>query len=250
MDPAHPTLEETAAFAGMLHASQADLAGAPYFGHLARVTRHLLRLFPDATLAERHAAWLHDAFEDTPCTAAELAQRGYDPLIVSIISAVTKTDDGRPYDAWIAELGESGFVSAMRVKLADLSDNADPARLALLPQEKAASLGHRYARAMDTLQAALARHSRWTDDDNLGAAAHVQLTLTIEPVAYSALEWAAQIADRTVEAFVVEESLFLAEMLIAAGADNVPLARKRRATGAPLLQAFARPPRMQRPGGQ
>lgn len=155
MDEDHPTLEETAAFAGMLHATQTDKAGMPYIGHLARVSRHLLRLFPDATLAERHAAWLHDSLEDTPTTAEDLAARGYDPAVVAIVIALTKPDDVPSYQAWIERLAAGGFVSAMRVKLADLSDNGDPVRLAKLPPEKAQSLMQRYGRAMATLSAAL-----------------------------------------------------------------------------------------------
>ncbi|MDD3447170.1 MAG: HD domain-containing protein [Zavarzinia sp.] len=151
----HPTLEETAAFAGMLHARQTDKAGAPYLGHLARVSRHLLRLFPDATVAERHAAWLHDAIEDTPTTAADLLERGYGADIVAIVTALTKTESGSSYQDWIEQMAASGFVPAMRVKLADLSDNSDPARLAQLPPDRAASLAARYERAKETLVAAL-----------------------------------------------------------------------------------------------
>ena len=46
----------------------------------------------------------------------------------------------------------------MRVKLADLTDNSDPARLALLPEDRARPLARRYERAKATLEAALKAH--------------------------------------------------------------------------------------------
>ena len=155
---AHPTIEETAALAGSLHAGQTDKSGAPYIGHLARVSRHLVRLFPGASAAERHAAWLHDALEDTPTTADDLARLGYDPAVIAIVAAVTRTPGTDTYQQRIEALAGSGFVSAMRVKLADLTDNSDPARLALLPEDRARPLARRYERAKATLEAALKAH--------------------------------------------------------------------------------------------
>lgn len=153
----HPSIEETAALAGMLHAAQTDKSGAPYIGHLARVVRHLVRLFPDASTAERHGAWLHDTLEDTAATAADLAARGYDPLVIRIVEALTRPDDGRTYQQWIEALAASAFWPAVRIKLADLADNSDPARLAQLPEAQARALASRYARATETLRAALAK---------------------------------------------------------------------------------------------
>jgi hypothetical protein len=43
----------------------------------------------------------------------------------------------------------------MRVKMADLSDNADPARLAALPAETAARLSAQYGAALARLRQAL-----------------------------------------------------------------------------------------------
>ena len=152
-----PTIEESAALAGMLHAGQVDKAGAPYIRHLARVSRHLTRLFADATDAERHAAWLHDSIEDAGMTGARLADLGYDAATIAIIEAVTKPAEAMPYQQWIERIAASGHVSAMRVKLADLSDNADPARLAALPGDRATTLRAKYAPAIAAIEAGLAR---------------------------------------------------------------------------------------------
>ncbi|WP_126978120.1 HD domain-containing protein [Frigidibacter oleivorans] len=167
----HPTVEETAALAGMLHAAQTDKSGEPYIGHLGRVARNLLRLYPDASLTERHAVWLHDTIEDTTMTAQGLVARGYDPDIVAVVTALTRPEDGRSYQQWIEALADSAPVSALRVKRADLADNSDPARLGLLPPDTAASLARRYARAIETIDAAILARSRIDngDDDGDGA---------------------------------------------------------------------------------
>ncbi|WP_420326081.1 HD domain-containing protein [Mameliella sp.] len=158
--PLHPSLEESAAWAGHWHAAQRDKAGQPYVGHLVRVSRHLVRLFPDASAVERHAAWLHDLLEDTEVTAAELAARGYAPEVIATVQAVTKSPDPElTYAQRIDHLARAGTVSAIRVKLADLSDNSDPDRLAQLPKDKAASLGARYRAAKQRLFEELDRRS-------------------------------------------------------------------------------------------
>ncbi|OWV55519.1 hypothetical protein CDZ98_19405 [Mameliella alba] len=156
----HPSLEESAAWAGHWHATQQDKAGQPYVGHLVRVSRHLLRLFPDASTVERHAAWLHDLLEDTEVTAADLSARGYAPEVIATVQAVTKSPDPEmTYAQRIERLAREGTVSAIRVKLADLSDNSDPDRLAQLPGNKAASLGARYLAAKQRLFEELDRRS-------------------------------------------------------------------------------------------
>ncbi|SMX46175.1 HD domain-containing protein [Maliponia aquimaris] len=156
LKPGPPRLEETAALAGHLHAGQVDKAGQPYIGHLVRVSRHLLRLFPDATPDERHAAWLHDAVEDTATTPEDLRALGYSETVIAIVRAVTKTDAAISYAERIDLMAREAPLGALRVKLADLSDNSDPARLATLPPERAASLGARYRAAIARLTEELA----------------------------------------------------------------------------------------------
>ncbi len=153
----HPTVQQTRDWVSRLHADQTDKAGQPYITHLARVVRHLLRLFPKATEAEIHAAWLHDAIEDCDITADTLQARGYTEQTVGIVELVTKDpSDGLTYQQRIEALIATGNQGAMRVKLADLTDNSDPARLALLPEDRAISLGKRYQAALQKLKTALA----------------------------------------------------------------------------------------------
>jgi (p)ppGpp synthase/HD superfamily hydrolase len=155
----HPSLTDTIQLATQLHAGQTDKAGAPYVGHLARVCAHLERLFPDASDTERHAAWLHDTIEDTGMTGEGLSALGYASEVVETVQALTKPEspDGAEvvYADWIATLARTGPRTAIRVKLADLHDNADPQRLAALPNETASALRDRYEAAMATLWRAL-----------------------------------------------------------------------------------------------
>lgn len=152
---APPDIEKTKAFAEKLHRGQTDKAGAPYIGHVLRVYRNLLRLFPDASFDEQRAALLHDVIEDCDVSADDLRSAGFSERTIAIVEAVTKrADDGLTYIERIERLVASGDISAMRVKIADLTDNSDPARLDLLTPEKALSLGKRYGRALEILRAA------------------------------------------------------------------------------------------------
>lgn len=152
-----PSLNETIAWATSLHADQVDKAGAPYIGHVERVAGHLSRLFPDATADERHAAWLHDVIEDCSVQPQDLRDRGYSERVIETVLAVTKPPGShQPYAERIAALAASGNRAAIRVKIADLTDNSDPERLSLLPAETRTRLDDRYTAALAVLRRALA----------------------------------------------------------------------------------------------
>jgi Guanosine polyphosphate pyrophosphohydrolases/synthetases len=203
----------------------------------------LAQRFPGATTSERHAAWLHDVLEDTEVTAEDLRRLGYAPEVIAIVEAVTKPPPPRPsYADWIAGIAREAPLGALRVKLADLAQNSDPARLALLEPARAERLRTRYARATRTLQDALR--------DRLGAQLppepddRVPLTLRLDPMDYWTLEQAARIAGRSPAAFVTEEALDLAARILATGTlRQVTLARDRLADEAPVLEAFRTAPR-------
>ena len=149
-----PPLDVTAARAGYWHGGQTDKAGAPYVGHLIRVQAHLLRLFPDASEVERHAAWLHDVLEDTAITAHDLAEIGYPDDLIALVQSLSRPAKGS-YSDWIADLVQSADTSAIRIKIADLTDNSDPERLAALPAHQSGPLAKRYIAAISQLRAAL-----------------------------------------------------------------------------------------------
>lgn len=238
----HPSQEETAAWAGHWHAGQVDKAGKPYVGHLIRVSRHLVRLFPSASRAERHAAWLHDVLEDTAMTAEDLRRMSYAPEVIAIVEAVTKPGTGNEtYADWIDRLAQDAPLGALRVKLADLTDNSDPDRLAALPPERAASLETRYRAAIRRLQEALERRTNAVlDEADPRGPDLIPLTLALEPVDFWVLGEAAKIADRSAEGFAEEEAMDLAHRIIATNSlRHVDLARDRRAKDAVVMEPFS-----------
>ncbi len=151
-----PSIEETKLWIRDLHAGQTDKAGQPYIGHVLRVYENLLRLFPDTSDDTQHAALLHDTIEDCDVDADDLRARGYSEDVVRMVEAVTKDSYGKlTYAERIERLAQSGDVGAIQVKIADLADNSDPARLAVLSADTSASLLKRYSNALDVLHKAL-----------------------------------------------------------------------------------------------
>ncbi len=106
------------------HADQTRRDGAtPYTEHLRRVaasveTAEIGESFRDRAVA---AAWLHDILEDTPCRADDLLLGGIDPIVISIVTHLTK-DPHEPYEDFIARVRNSGR-PARAIKLADICDN-------------------------------------------------------------------------------------------------------------------------------
>ncbi|MCK8784008.1 HD domain-containing protein [Roseomonas sp. NAR14] len=154
LDLTDPAIRPAWHLAQRLHAGQIDKGGVPYLGHLERVARRLVALFPDAGPAEIQAALLHDAIEDTAATAEMLRAAGIAPEAVAMVERLTR-DRAVPYLDWIRALAASGDRGALRVKLADNLDNSDPARPAI--PGGAAMLRDRYLPARAILERALGR---------------------------------------------------------------------------------------------
>jgi len=164
--PILPPLRRTAAdaetFARAVHAGQVDQAGEPYVGHLERVARRALEItcqsgmrlrLPEVADVEQ-IAWLHDTIEGQGVTAGDLLAEGFAPAVVEGVAWLTKRK-GEPYSYWIDRMCAAAPLPVLIVKLADMEDNADPARLALLPEEKRARLTAKYARPLEALRAAV-----------------------------------------------------------------------------------------------
>ncbi len=150
-----PTIEETIAFIQDAHAGQTDRGGAPYYLHPLAVMH---RLPADADDEVRLAALLHDIIEDTVYTREDLAKMGYGDRTLDAVEWVThKAGDARPYAEKIAAIITGGNRDAMLVKFADMSENADPARLARLDPETRERLTRKYDAPLKALKAALAR---------------------------------------------------------------------------------------------
>ncbi len=153
----HPTLQETLALVRRAHKGQVDKAGRPYHEHLERVLARMMERWPNAMLAEQHAALLHDILEDTKITAEDLEGYGYSSHEISIVQAVTRPRNSQSYLEWIQALADRNFVSAIMVKWADNRDNADPDRLALLQSDVSQALAKRYEAARLILEVPLAQ---------------------------------------------------------------------------------------------
>lgn len=127
------------------HAGQVDKAGHPYIGHVGRVAA-AVRGDDDAEVV----AWLHDVLEDCPAFA-ERVQAFPDPLqhAVRLLSRTSAVDAATYYARIAAD------PLALKVKLADIADNADETRLASLDAATAERLRDKYRQAL----AALGQHS-------------------------------------------------------------------------------------------
>jgi len=131
-------LDAAVALATRAHAGQVDKSGADYIGHPLRVMARV-----DGELA-RMAAVLHDVLEDTPVTAADLRAAGCPEQVVEAVEALTKRA-GEPLEESMRRVAVVPL--ALVVKRADLDDNSDEARLALLAAETAERLRAKYARS-------------------------------------------------------------------------------------------------------
>lgn len=128
------------------HRGQVDKAGAPYIGHPERVAGHAAAAGGDERVVA--AAWLHDVVEDTDVTPDDLRAAGIPDDVVTAVVALSKVP-GQSVDDYFAAVNRHPV--AIAVKAADLADNTDPERLALLDEQTRARLVAKYARARDLL---------------------------------------------------------------------------------------------------
>lgn len=134
-----PSLEDAIILAAQAHAGQVDKAGQPYVLHPLRVMLGVT----DPTA--RVVAVLHDVVEDTDVTLDDLRRGGFPPDVVDAVDLVTRRDD-ESYEQFIERLAPDPIARA--VKLADLADNMDPARLPTITERTRERLDrYRKARA-------------------------------------------------------------------------------------------------------
>jgi hypothetical protein len=126
------------------HAGQVDKSGADYIGHPLRVMRAV------ETIDAKKVAVLHDVVEDTPVTIEQLRAEGFSEEILAAVDAVTKRKGET-----LAESMERvvGIPLARTVKLADVADNSNPNRLAVLPIVDRERLQKKYAETLELLGA-------------------------------------------------------------------------------------------------
>jgi (p)ppGpp synthase/HD superfamily hydrolase len=117
---------------------QLDKLGRPYIAHPRRVAARL-----DTTHAKA-AALLHDVIEDSPITADDLRAEGIPQVVIDCVLLLTRRDDV-PADDYYRAIAADAL--ARTVKMADLADNSDPARLAALPEPTRSRLTAKYRHA-------------------------------------------------------------------------------------------------------
>ncbi len=122
------------------HAGQVDKAGRPYIEHVARVAAAV----SDDPEAEA-VAWLHDVIEDAREYEGEVLD--FPDRVVLSVYCISRGI--RFQFAYYAGIRSDPL--ALRVKLADIADNADESRLALLDDKTANRLRRKYANAIKQL---------------------------------------------------------------------------------------------------
>lgn len=125
------------------HAGQVDKAGRPYIEHVARVAAAVAD-DPEAGAV----AWLHDFLEDCNCVAFGDEFMDFpEPIRNAVVDLTRFPGRSEGFYYWSVRTNPL----ALRVKLADIADNADESRLALLDAETADRLRRKYANARKAL---------------------------------------------------------------------------------------------------
>lgn len=135
-------LIDAEAIARQFHTGQTDKNGIDYIEHPQRVAAKVAS--PEA----KAVAWLHDVIEDTEMTAAGLIEAGIPVAVVEAVELLTRTPEisNDVYYEYIR-----GNSLALEVKLADIADNTDPARVALLDKSTQERLATKYEKALASL---------------------------------------------------------------------------------------------------
>ncbi|MFF4710064.1 HD domain-containing protein [Streptomyces eurythermus] len=143
------TLAEVETLARAAHDGRTDKAGRPYAEHLAAVAEGVRARGGDPD--QIAAAWLHDAVEDAALSEEWLAQARLTARTKAIVRALTRGPGESP-EAYAARI--LATPGALLVKEADLAHNADPDRLAVLPEPVRTRLTGKY----DRMRALLGLH--------------------------------------------------------------------------------------------
>jgi GTP diphosphokinase / guanosine-3',5'-bis(diphosphate) 3'-diphosphatase len=138
-------LTRAIALAEHAHRGQVDKAGKPYIEHPLRVMQSM------QTEMGRIVAVLHDAVEDSDLSLDQLTEAGFNTEIVTAIDAITKRA-GEAYETYLERVMANPI--ALQVKIADMSDNMNIARIAD-PTPKDWQRLEKYREILPKLQAAL-----------------------------------------------------------------------------------------------
>lgn len=136
-------LEAAIALAVTVHSGQVDKGGEPYILHPLRV------MLACKTGDQRIAAVLHDSVEDGGLELSLIRHR-FGPDVATAVDHLSRRD-GETYPEFIDRCGANGIARA--VKLADLADNMDMARLGREPTIEDIRRQWKYHDAVNALRA-------------------------------------------------------------------------------------------------
>ncbi len=134
-------LEKAIQIAIEAHKGQKDKGGSPYILHLIRVMN------AGKTENERICGILHDLVEDTHWTFVQLENEGFSEEIIKALKCVTKQPN-EEYTHFIERIKANPL--ATKVKLNDLKDNMNIARLTHITEEDRERL-NKYLKAYHSL---------------------------------------------------------------------------------------------------
>lgn len=136
--------------ATLAHLGQTDKSGHEYIRHPERVAASVAAFAPDDWKYEaEQVAWLHDVVEDTSVTLNDLRDLGFSEDVVSGVDAMTKRK-GEDMEDYFARVRSNPL--ARIVKHADIDDNINPGRLALLDEPTVTRLVKKYTRSRNLLK--------------------------------------------------------------------------------------------------
>lgn len=134
-------LQKAEALARRAHAGQVDKFGSPYILHVERVAAAV------EGEREKAVAWLHDVLEDCQFYAPHVYD-DFPGTIFRVVELLSRVGNGTD-EAYYRAIRSNP--TALAVKLADIADNMDEARLAKLDDKTAARLRRKYAKALEAL---------------------------------------------------------------------------------------------------
>ena len=141
-----------ASFAKQAHAGQVDKAGADYYGHVSRVA-NLVQSSPsfDELSAPEQvvavaAAYLHDVVEDCGVSPSDLAYAGFSDEVVHVVALVSKNVEPCSFSEYNERVASDKV--ARVVKMADMADNSNKKRQAVLVEKGVAFNFNKYVQAV------------------------------------------------------------------------------------------------------
>ena len=132
-------IEKAIMLAAEMHEGQKDKSGKPYIYHPLAVMMKV------KSKTAKIVAVLHDTVEDTNLELMDLKDAGYSEKVIEAVDAITKVP-GESYMDYLTRVKANKI--ALEVKLADLSHNMSPSRMAHLDSKSFERLVKKYLQAI------------------------------------------------------------------------------------------------------